>query len=260
MCQEYPPEEEDFLDEDPPEPTWWQRICDEFAWLMRFLKRWTLRLVILALHLLVISAGCYFLIWFKTRKLCYSSVKDVPARTCGLVLGCVKEVNGYQNIFFNERVNAAAELFHADKVQYLIVSGDNSNHGYNEPADLKSALIAKGVPAARIYCDYAGFRTLDSVIRARKVFGQREVTIISQKFHNERALYFALKNDLGGSIGYNAKDASEEKMLKIYAREVGARIRALADLFLFETQPKFLGDKIPIGPLSPPVDAPASTR
>ena len=140
-------------------------------------------------------------------------------------------------------------------MQYIIVSGDNSRSGYDEPSEMKAALIAKGVPATRIYCDYAGFRTLDSVVRAQKVFGQREFIIISQKYHNERALYIAQRHGMRDCVAYNAADASAEKMFKQYLRELVARVMAVLDVEFFGTEPKKLGEKISIGEKTPPVDA-----
>lgn len=167
----------------------------------------------------------------------------------------MKEIGELDNPFFVARVEAAAQLYHAGKVKFLLVSGDNFKRGYNEPADLKAALIAKGVPADRVYCDYAGFRTLDSVIRAKEVFGQDNVTIISQKFHNERALYMARRLGMPESVAFNAEDANRGWMLKMHLRESLARLLAIADVEILKTSPRFLGDKVTIGETTPPVDA-----
>lgn len=235
-----------------------QRLKLELAWLDEFLKKWLIRLMIIATHLLLIAGGCYGIVWALSHKQIYDSVDEIPVRYVGLVLGCVKKVGPYDNVFFNARVDAAVKLLQAGKVQFLLVSGDNHRNGYNEPQDMKDALIAKGVPADRIYCDYAGFRTLDSVVRARRIFGQRDMTIISQKFHNERALYMARRLGLPDSVAYNAEDADPEWMFKMYFREIGARFMAVLDVEMFNTEPKFLGEKVNIGPKWPPVDAPRS--
>ena len=101
--------------------------------------------------------------------------------------------NGNNNLYFDYRILAAVELYKAGKIKYILISGDNRKKDYNEPEEMKKALIQKGVPAKFIYLDYAGFRTLDSVVRAKEVFGQNQLTIISQRFHNERAIYLAEK-------------------------------------------------------------------
>ena len=148
----------------------------ETAFLWSFLKKWSLRGLFIALHAVLILGGFYAVVWWTARGACYSNIDRVPVRLVGLVLGCVKKVGKYDNEFFKNRVDAAARLFHAGKVQYLIVTGDNSREAYDEPTDLKAALIEKGVPANHIYCDYAGFRTLDSIVRGnRRKIGRAHV-------------------------------------------------------------------------------------
>ena len=92
------------------------------------------------------------------------------------------------------------ELFQAGKISRILVSGDNRRMNYNEPVEMRKALIAHGIPDSVIVMDFAGIRTLDSVIRAKKVFGQDRFTIISQRFHNERALYIAGRNGSKPSV------------------------------------------------------------
>ncbi len=203
----------------------------------------------------LLIAALYFLVGWTAQGHCYNSVDDVPPRYLGVVLGCVKQVGRYENVFFNSRVKAAAELFHAGKVQFLLVSGDNHRNGYDEPTDLKEDLVKKGVPADHIYCDYAGLRTLDSIVRAQRVFGQRDFTIISQRFHNERALYIAHRSGMKDAVAYNAPDVADEWMFKMYLREIPARIKAVLDVEVLGTKPMFLGKKVLIGPNTPPVDA-----
>ncbi|HSJ02366.1 MAG TPA: ElyC/SanA/YdcF family protein [Verrucomicrobium sp.] len=233
-----------------------ERLKLELAWLDNFIKLWLLRLMIIGTHLAIIVAGCYLVVWALARKQCYSSIDEVPVKYAGLVLGCVKMIGSDENAFFNARVNAATELFKAGKVQFLLVSGDNHKNGSNEPQDMKAALIAKGVPADHIYCDYAGFRTLDSVVRARKIFGQRDFTIISQRFHNERAVYMARRLGTPDSVAFDAADASPDWMFKMYFREIAARVMAVLDVEVLNTEPRTLGEKVSIGPKTPPVDAP----
>ncbi len=136
------------------------------------------------------------------------------------------------------------KLFEEGKIDYILVSGDNGSKYYDEPSDFKEELIRRGIPAAQIYLDYAGFRTLDSVVRAKKIFGQERITIISQKFHNERAIYLAEKNGIS-AIGFNAKDLSGKYGLKTKVREYLARTKAFIDI-LFGVEPKFLGKQITI--------------
>jgi SanA protein len=176
----------------------------------------------------------------------YSSVKDVPENDVALVLGTSKNAaSGGPNLFFETRMDAAAELYKAGKVKYLLVSGDNGEEDYNEPSDMRDALVARGVPKGNIYLDYAGFRTLDSVLRAREVFGQNRFTVVSQAFHNERAVLIARHYGIE-AVGFNAADVGGAAGARVNAREVLARVQVMLDLYVLNTQPKFYGPKVPI--------------
>jgi SanA protein len=177
----------------------------------------------------------------------FASVEAVPASKVGLVLGCSRILpNGRRNLFFKYRIEAAAELFHHEKVQYLLVSGDNHDKHYDEPSDMKAALIELGVPADRIICDYAGFSTLDSIVRANAVFLEDRVTVISQPFHNDRAIFIGAHRGLD-VIGYNARDLRGHHGLRTRAREALARVKTVLDVFILNRQPRFFGEPIPIG-------------
>ncbi len=179
----------------------------------------------------------------KTKKHTYSSVADIPYRKVGVVLGTAPQLsNGRVNLYFKYRIQAAAELYHAGKVKYFIVSGDNSRPDYNEPQAMKDSLVAAGVPASHIYPDYAGFRTLDSMVRAQIIFGLNDFTVISQKFHNERAIYLAQAYHIH-PIGYNAKDVTRKAGFKTRIRELLARVAVFRDLAV-NKQPKYLGEMI----------------
>lgn len=112
---------------------------------------------------------------------------------------------------------------------------------------MREALLEGGIPPGRIVMDFAGFRTLDSVVRAQKVFGQRSLTVISQRFHNERAVLIGLHNGID-IVGYNARDVQAGEGIKTYIREIPARALVLVDLFLLSTGPRFLGEQISIPP------------
>ena len=163
----------------------------------------------------------------------------------GLVLGTSRNVKGgSRNTFFFNRIDAAVELFESGKIKYIIVSGDNGEKDYNEPQDMREELVKKGIPDSVIFLDYAGFRTLDSVIIAREIFGQKTFIIISQKFHNERAVYLARKNGIE-AYGYNAKEVEPMQGVKTKVREFFARDKVFVDL-LFGVDPKFMGEKVKI--------------
>ncbi|PXY01323.1 protein SanA [Marinifilum breve] len=175
----------------------------------------------------------------------YDSTTKIPHNKVGLFLGTAKYVsNGQINLYYKYRIDAAVALFKAGKVKFILVSGDNSTKEYDEPSTIKEDLVSKGIPANKIYLDYAGFRTLDSVVRCKKIFGQNSITIISQQFHNERAIYIANNKDIH-AIGFNAKDVSVHYGFKTQLREKLARVKMVIDLVIGK-QPKFLGEKIEI--------------
>jgi SanA protein len=137
---------------------------------------------------------------------------------------------------------AAVDLYKSGKIQYIVISGDNGSKVYNEPMDMKNELIRFGIPAERIFLDYAGFRTYDSIIRMNKIFGQKNFTVISQDFHTRRAVYIAKRVHLN-AIGYNAKDVNKYYGFKTMLREKFARVKVFIDL-LFNKKPKFLGEPV----------------
>jgi len=174
-----------------------------------------------------------------------NDVNTIRKNKVGLLLGTSKLLaSGRINQYYKFRVDAAVALYKAGKIDFILVSGDNSTVDNDEPTDFKNDLMKNGVPEEKIFLDYAGFRTLDSVVRAKEIFGQSEITIISQQFHNERAIYLAEKYDIS-AIGYNAKDVSGRYGLKVQLREYLARTKVFVDL-VFGVTPKFLGEKIEI--------------
>lgn len=173
----------------------------------------------------------------------FGDISQIQANKVGLVLGTAKYLkNGNINLYFKYRINATVALYESEKIKFVLVSGDNGNQQYDEPTDFKNELIAQGIPENRIFLDYAGFRTLDSVVRAKKVFGLSDITFISQKFHNERAIYLAEKQGIN-AIGFNAKEVSGKYGIRVRMREYFARTKAFLDI-LFGVSPKFLGEKI----------------
>lgn len=201
------------------------------------------------IFLLLLVAGILFIAWanYSIRKnsgpfLSYTTA-DLPQMKTGLLLGTSKSLNnGFPNAYFYNRIYAAVELYKTGKIQYIIVSGDNSRKDYNEPEDMQLALMEHGVPQDRIFLDFAGFRTLDSVVRAKDIFGQKKLIIISQKFHNERAVFLARQNGME-TFGFNAEDVNKYAGFKTNMREYLAKAKAYWDL-IFGVEPKFGGDKV----------------
>ena len=185
----------------------------------------------------------------------YDDLEALPARSVGLVLGTSKYLgHGQINLYYRGRIEAALALYRAGKVRYFIVSGDNRSVSYNEPRQMRLDLIAGGVPAHRIQPDFAGLRTLDSVLRAAAIFGQDDYIIISQSFHNARALWLARARGQH-PIAFNAPNPRRWRhRLKTELREVGARLKALWDL-LSQKQARHYGPPIDFPP-PPEPDAP----
>ncbi len=183
----------------------------------------------------------------KTQPYLKDSIEEVESVKVAVLLGTSQFLsNGQKNQYFEFRMNAAAELYNAGKVGYILVSGDNRKSNYNEPVAMQNALIKRGIPEENIVLDYAGFRTLDSMVRAREVFGQKKFIVISQKFHNERAVYIARKKGIE-AFGYNARDVEVRAGFKTRVREVLARTKMMLDLYILRTQPHFLGEEVKIG-------------
>ncbi len=193
----------------------------------------------------VIILFSYYSVSSVSEEYIYDNPYDVKPQKVGLVLGTNPMIgNGYKNYYFYYRIDAAVDLYNAGKIKYIIVSGDNSRKDYNEPEAMKQELVRRGIPEDVIFLDYAGFRTLDSVIRAKEIFGQTSFIVISQKFHNERAVFLARVNGID-AYAYNAKDVGKSFGFKTHLREYGARVKVYIDL-VFGVDPKFLGEKIEV--------------
>lgn len=219
---------------------------------------WIKRLILLSLLLFLVGAGLIIYanitaVWASRGKL-FDDVKDLPPAKVGLVFGTTDRYQGRENRYFRYRIDAAVEVWKAGKVEILIVSGDNRTKYYNEPEKMKAALMEEGVPASRIVCDYAGLRTLDSVVRAKKIFGADKILVISQRFQNERAIYLAQANGIE-AFGYNAEDVELQAGYKTKIREVGARVKMWLDVNFLDTGPTHLGEKVQL-PDTPQSEAP----
>jgi SanA protein len=200
-----------------------------------------------ALAGVLLVAGLNLWMTLRANGRIETNATSVPAADVALVLGTGKMIEGGINRHFTVRMNAAASLYKAGRVKHLLLSGDNSHQGYNEPQDMKAALVERGVPAAAMTCDYAGFRTLDSVVRAHEIFGLKRCVVISDDFHLARALWLADRNGIEATAFY--MDAIPwGSSWKSRCREWLARVKAVADEVV-GTEPKFGGDKItlPIG-------------
>lgn len=212
---------------------------------MRYIKRFIKIGLIFFLFSLIAILGANKLVEKTAKGKIYNSTSEMPHNKIGLFLGTGKILsNGRINLYYKYRINAAVELYDSGKIDFVLVSGDNSTKDYDEPSTIKNDLIERGIPSNKIYLDYAGFRTLDSVVRCKEIFDQTSITVISQQFHNERAIFIAKQEGIK-AVGFNAKDVNVYYGFKTKLREKLARVKMIIDV-IFGIQPKYLGDKIEI--------------
>ena len=175
----------------------------------------------------------------------FTSTESIPSEPVALVLGAAPIFAGRPNAFFQRRIDAAAKLYHAHKVTKVLVSGDNGTVRYDEPTAMCAALVKLGVPEKDIVLDYAGFRTLDSIVRAKEIFGVTRCIIVTDDFHLPRALYIAESKHLK-AIGYQTEPLPRRISPWTYVREVGARSQAWIDVNITHRQPRYLRRQEPI--------------
>ncbi|MES1935229.1 hypothetical protein C27AD_02702 [Salinisphaera hydrothermalis C27AD] len=203
-----------------------------------------------SLLLLGIAANAWVL--GSTRERIYDDNTRMPVYDFALVLGTSPYTHtGNPNALFTNRIKAAAQLYHDGRVRHLLVSGANPSRAYNEPRKMYQALRRRGVPNSAITLDYAGFRTLDSIVRAQRIFGLNAFVIVSQRYHEYRALFLAQHEGIE-AIGYTWPEEDRRQPLRTEAREYLARVKAVLDLYVLHTRPRFLGPHRPIdlGPSS----------
>jgi SanA protein len=208
-------------------------------------KFWRILIVVIIVLLVGSVAAVNYVVNTATEKQLYSDINAIPKNKVGLLLGTAKYQDKARHIvnpYYQNRIDAAVALYMAGKIDFIIVSGDNSSAFYNEPALMKEDLIAKGVPEKRIYMDNAGFRTLDSILRCRDIFGEDHITIISQSFHNQRAVFIANHKNVT-AVAFNA--ANGDSLWDEISREKLARVKMVFDLIL-NKQAQFYGERIEI--------------
>jgi SanA protein len=212
---------------------WWRRV----------------RMVLIALPLVVVLLICFANWWVikSTEDKVLTDINLLNGRSVALVLGTSNKLrNGSANPFFANRIKAAAELYKEGKVVHFILSGDNrSSKYYNEPLAMRKALVSLGVPVSAITLDFAGLRTLDSIVRSKEIFGQDKITIITQSFHSYRALFISNFYNID-AVALVAQAPGSETPFHVYVREYFARAKAVLDLYILNTTPDHMGAKEPL--------------
>jgi SanA protein len=178
----------------------------------------------------------------STKDRVYRDVAAIEPRRAALVLGTSKYASGRKNLYYEFRLDAVTELWDHRIIDAVVVSGDNSRTGYNEPRLMKEDLVARGIPEAFIALDYAGLRTLDSVVRASAVFVLDDFIVVSQPAHCQRALYIADVKHIK-AVAYGARPIGGALGAKVRLREMLARSKAVLDLHVLNVQPKYLGKR-----------------
>lgn len=197
-----------------------------------------------SLFALLAAFGANWYVVETTRSRVITVANDLSSAEVAVVLGAGRRLaNGGENLYFKRRIEASAELWKSGKVKHFVLSGDHHRADYNEPADMRDALIAKGVPVGAMTLDFAGFRTLDTVVRAREVFGLKRCIFVTDDFHLSRTLYLAEHYGVE-AIGFETKPLPWSISTKTRLREYFARVKAVLDVHVLRTQPKFLGEKI----------------
>jgi SanA protein len=197
------------------------------------------------------------LAWLAERRLDHLAepyLTDDPARLpavdVALVLGAAPiGPEGGPNRYFVYRLDAAAALWRAGKVKYLLASGDNRGKDYDEPTAMRDGLIERGVPADVIYRDFAGLRTRDSILRAESIFGQKRLIVVSQRFHLSRAIFLAREEGIE-AWGFEARDVTRAYSILTELRRYPSALRAYWDVW-FDTPARHAGKPIAIG-VDPP--------
>jgi SanA protein len=200
--------------------------------------------LIVLLVILLVAANLWVV--QSTTGQVFASINDIPANKVAVVLGTSNKLtSGAPNPFFESRISAAARLYQDGKASHFILSGDNRTRYYNEPNEMKKALVKMGIPDSVITLDYAGLRTLDTIVRCKEIFGQDKVTIITQPFHCYRAVFISHYYNMD-AVALMADEPTLDQGAKVYFREYFARAKAVLDLYILKTAPRHLGEKEPL--------------
>lgn len=198
----------------------------------RRFKKFRNYLIASLVAVLAVILFCDWKIRTDAAPFLYSNYNDLPENNTALLLGTSnKRKSGERNPYFYNRIDACVKLYKVRKISSVVISGDNSSRYYNEPKMMREQLLKGGIPDSIITLDFAGFRTLDSVLRMRDVFGKSTFLVVSQQFHNERAVFLARHHGLIAT-GYNAEDVAWHEGFKTRSRELLARVKVFVDILV----------------------------
>jgi SanA protein len=205
----------------------------------------TLTMFLVCVFVLVALFSIYFIIYFSSLNKIYSNTKTVPKKPVAIIFGAGYYSNGKLSAILEDRVKTGIELYKKNKVEKLLMTGSNPVKEYDEPTAMMNYAIKNGVPKEDIVRDYAGFRTYDSVYRARNVFEVKSAILVTQRYHMFRAIYTS--NRLGiVSVGVTSNKRRYLKEDWYQTREFMALILSFIEVNITKPKPKYLGEKIPI--------------
>ncbi len=209
--------------------------------MLKNILSWFWKLAIISIIAVIVM---YIAVDSYSEDYLFDDINELPTNRAGILLGTSKYVpQGGINQFYQYRIDAAVALYRSGKIKKIIASGDNGSQYYNEPVKMQGDLMKRGIPEKDIKLDYAGFSTLDAMVRAEAIFSQKSFTVISQEFHNSRAVFIAREKGID-AVAYNAQDVAEGRGLMTHFREYMARVKMFLDLYVLHTEPKFYGDKV----------------
>lgn len=195
------------------------------------MKKFLVFVAIIIMMGLIIVICCQIAVKSAAKGRLYDDVNEIPHREVGLLLGTSPlGRSGRPNQFYLRRLDATVALYNAGKIDRIIISGARRGDDYDEPAEMKNDLVKRGLPDSIFVLDCEGHRTISSIVRVKELFAEDSVTIISQKFHNERALFLAKHNEVD-AIAFNAENTSSRRWrLMMVLRESLARVKAVAEV------------------------------
>lgn len=204
-----------------------------------------IKIFLVIIFIIILLLGSVnFLVFLKSKKFVYQDINNIEKKKVALVLGARVYSDGRLSDMLHDRVQSALELYQNGKVEKILLSGDHGRENYDEVSAMRDYLLENGVPGNDIFLDHAGFDTYDSMYRARDVFLVDSMIVVTQEFHLPRAVYIARSLDVD-AIGFVADKQHYLFMVRNNIRESLARIKAFFNVLL-HSNPKFLGDKIPV--------------
>lgn len=203
--------------------------------IVRLVWKKTFRYVLFAVFMLISVIGlCFLIVSINANNKTFNRIDNIPQNKVGLLLGTSPVTpHGEHNYYFDNRIYSTVELYEQGKIKQIIASGGDysAQNGCNELTAMRDSLVAHGVPDSVITLDYQGLRTLSSIVKAKDIYNLDSLTIISQKYHSERAIWLAEHYGIH-AIAYNASTPDiTDKRIKNISREFLARVKMFLDIF-----------------------------